>query len=188
MSSRYSAVVQAKLAEGILQSFPERALQIIVHSAPDKPAGKLVTLKDDLSRPSYREISANYLVLRPIVESSPHAAARLQQFSFSWQGSILSTHKSAVAWRSAQVPSGFYLVDVLLYLDSLVEGKLYGNGPNRVKLATLDANRVKKLVGSLRYLSAHLIFWDQHNVVFLHQTWRQTAPTQVLVQEQQAVD
>ena len=63
------------------------------------------------------------------------------------------------------MPSGFYLVDVLLYLDSLVEGKLYGNGPNRVKLATLDANRVKKLVGSLRYLRTQRSFLGSHDFV-----------------------
>ena len=69
-------------------------------------------------------------------------------------------------------PSGFFIGDVLLCLDEKLEGKLIvppgrkaGDPPcaraMKVELVKEDVNRLKKLIGALRYL------WRNGVLVFL---------------------
>lgn len=52
------------------------------------------------------------------------------------------------------MPSGFYLTDAMLALDGLMHGCLLVPGADETKqsVASLEAKRLKKLLGSLRHL------------------------------------
>ena len=64
--------------------------------------------------------------------------------------SILGTRDNL----SAQVPSGFLLTDIWLRLDEKFRGGLVKPAPpdSKVTHAAKEAKRLKKLMGSLRYL------------------------------------
>ena len=77
-----------------------------------------------------QDIAANYVWLRPLVETFPQS-----------------------------VPGSIVLTDIWLYLDRLLEKKLLvkQDEEKQVQAAT-EADRCKKLIGSLRYLyrNSHL--------------------------------
>ena len=121
------------LARAILVNLPDRASQLI--RGGDLSGGELVVLEDAIARPSYKDIAANFVWLRPVVEAYPE-----------------------------RVPSGFFLADAFLSLDEMFDGKLLQvrTEPGatqmavrnaKVTFAAREANRLKKLVGSLRYLN-----------------------------------
>ena len=70
------------------------------------------------------------------------------------------------------MPSGFYITDAFLWLDSLLGYGLFVPDKDNSKqtLAAQDSKRLKKLMGSLRYLfrNSHLSFITSFsNVLFL---------------------
>lgn len=77
-----------------------------------------------------QDIAANYVWLRPLVETFPQS-----------------------------VPGSIVLTDIWLYLDRLLEKKLLvKQDEEKQAQAATEADRCKKLIGSLRYLyrNSHL--------------------------------
>ncbi|CAK9081172.1 unnamed protein product [Durusdinium trenchii] len=87
--------------------------------------GEIVQLESDMHRPSCGEIALNYPYLKGLVQNHPHS-----------------------------VPGGIYLTDVVLFLDSLLDGKLLvqRDGKTKKVLAGEEAERLKRLLGALRAL------------------------------------
>ena len=78
-----------------------------------------------------QDLASNFIWLKPLVEAFPD-----------------------------RVPSGFLLIDTILMLDHFLLGKLLLDADPKLKLsrddkiemARQDMNRIKKLMGALRYL------------------------------------
>ncbi|CAJ1437970.1 unnamed protein product, partial [Effrenium voratum] len=132
------------LSRAILGNLPDRACQLI--RGGDLSGGELVVLEDAIARPSYKDIAANFVWLRPVVEAYPE-----------------------------RVPSGFFLTDVFLSLDEMFDGKLLqvqiepgatqmAVRNAKVTFSAREANRLKKLVGSLRYLNRNSRRSHDHRV------------------------
>ena len=86
---------------------------------------RLISLKSELARPTVAEISLHYRWIKP------------------W-ATVIPT----------KVPSGYFITDVLLYLNKLLGGRLLrvANAESVRFKAAEEACRLRKLISSLRYL------------------------------------
>ena len=73
-------------------------------------------------KPLVQDVGSNYVWLQPIVKE-------FRRF----------------------VPGSLVLTDILLYADTLLDGKLFPQQPKLPQISK-EADRLKKLVGTLRYL------------------------------------
>ena len=84
-----------KLASAILNALPEQAMQLILQ--PDFPGtNEFVKLDSALSRPGYRELRANFVLLRPVATAFP-----------------------------STVPGALFLTDVMLHLNTKLNQRLF---------------------------------------------------------------
>lgn len=127
------------LASHWLELMPQKALDI-VRGQRLAPGGDLVKLDFEYGRPSSKEISANYVWLRPVVERYP-----------------------------SKVPSQFLLTDAMLKLDEKFNGYLLVCTETETKqdLGGKESRRVKKLLGALRHLFRNSAVSHDHNVTIL---------------------
>ena len=65
-------IIEAKLAHGILNDLPLSVISVIL--SDDWAGGALISLKDQMSRPSAEEIATNAMWLLPMVKDSPRKA------------------------------------------------------------------------------------------------------------------
>ena len=76
--------------------------------------------------------------------------------NFNMQGpnSVTNTGFERLIGSSAQVPSGYFLTDVFLYLDMLFQGQLLKETADMSKSgqASDEAVKLKKLIGGIRGL------------------------------------
>ncbi|CAJ1437566.1 unnamed protein product [Effrenium voratum] len=103
---------------------PEAATDI-VRKGHLKPATDIVKLDSDITRPTVKEISTNYVWLRGACE----------QFA-------------------DKVPSAYMMADCMIMLDSYLCGGLLvpDKSNSKLTLAGREGRRMKKLMGALRYL------------------------------------
>ena len=62
------------LSTALINSFPEKALNIVMNQNFAGTAELIRLGEHALARPSYRELKANFLLLRPVVERHPDKA------------------------------------------------------------------------------------------------------------------
>lgn len=101
------------------------ALHQLIMSS-DFKGGALIQLESELSRPTAGEITLNHCWIRPFVRKYPQ-----------------------------KVCSGFFMVDVFLRVDRLMQKKLLqptAPGESKTSLASAEARKMKKLIGALRNL------------------------------------
>lgn len=122
----------AALAQSMLDNIPGRAKSLIVTHNSMAGAHVLVLADPDgPTRPTFKDIAVNFVWLKPFVEAFPD-----------------------------RVPSGFLMCDVILMLNEFLMDKLLlpedPNAPvtreDQVEMAKEEMNRMKKLLGALRYL------------------------------------
>lgn len=65
-------IIEAKLAHEILKDLPLSVISVIL--SDDWAGGALISLKDQMSRPSAEEIATNAMWLLPMVKDSPRKA------------------------------------------------------------------------------------------------------------------
>ena len=114
----------ASCANELRAGLPASLMEYIL--SPDFKGSDLVNLENQLSRPSSAEVALNAVWIRPFVRRYPD-----------------------------RVCSGFFIVDVLLEADKKMKHRLLvprEEGQNKMALANIEACRIKKLIGSLRYL------------------------------------
>lgn len=112
------------LATSMKNNLPVEVVSVI--SDPNYKGGALINLKNPMARPSANELAKNHIWLLPFVKDSP-----------------------------SKVPSGYYMCDAFLMLDFLLGKKLFRPKPGvetRAGLASEEAVKAKRCLGSLRYL------------------------------------
>ncbi|CAE7936554.1 unnamed protein product [Symbiodinium necroappetens] len=109
----------------MFDDIPEKAVEIIHEGKKMKPGATLVRISSDISRPSAKEVSNNFVWLRAICTEFPR-----------------------------KVPSAYLLTDCMLHLDRILRGKLIvpAAAESKVVAAAREAKRLKKLMGTLRTL------------------------------------
>ncbi|OLP92428.1 hypothetical protein AK812_SmicGene25798 [Symbiodinium microadriaticum] len=91
-----------ELSTAIINSFPDKALRIVM-SENFVGTSDLVRLEHAIARPSYRELKANFVLLRPVIQKHPDKA----QFDLD-----------------LNVPSGLFLTDVFLLMHEKLSFRL----------------------------------------------------------------
>lgn len=140
------------MAQAILKSLPISAVNLI--GSEDWKGGHLLILKSDVHRPTADECAVNAPWMEPLVQRYPDRVA------FKHVGRLFLVYCSFTClgklWtEDAQVPSGFFLTDVMLALNVLFDCKmLKPREPHDTvqSVAAREATRLKHLLSSLRYL------------------------------------
>ena len=76
-----------ELSTAIINSFPDKALRIVM-SENFVGTSDLVRLEHAIARPSYRELKANFVLLRPVIQKHPDKA----QFDLDLNVASASVH------------------------------------------------------------------------------------------------
>ncbi|CAK9032157.1 unnamed protein product [Durusdinium trenchii] len=85
--------------------------------------GGIVRLDSALVRPSAADVAINFHVLKPVIEEFPD-----------------------------RVPSGYFLTDCIMWLDTLFKGQLLVGANTKLQIAAEEGVKIKKLVGAVRSL------------------------------------
>eukprot|EP00434_Breviolum_minutum_P016188 symbB.v1.2.014264.t1/scaffold1033.1/size247163/2 len=113
----------AAMAMLMWSSLPRQAKAMIAKKTMCYTDLVILSDPDGCTRPTYKDIAVNYVWLRPLCEKWPD-----------------------------RIPSGFFLADTFLMMDSFM-GNLLLMGPDpEIELAREEARRVTRLLGALRYL------------------------------------
>ncbi len=153
---------QARLSSKWLNDMPSTAFQLVTQKRL-APGATIIVLKDDLATPCMKarclwlvRCLCKFISMDCDCLNARRSAVTIRGCEASARNFHTRRHcvSCSAACMSAQVPSGFFLADALLYLDATLEGCLLVPRADQTKaeMAGEEARKLKRLQGSLRHL------------------------------------